>query len=664
MSRLCTRTLLRTSAFSKMIGSFAPSSPASLIIRLYHDDRRGGFSGRNSGGYGGRNSGGYSGRNSGGYKGKNNFRSPQRRNEGEGDEEGGLPFKKSKFTKVVRVPENEAEGEITLASLKDEGIIDNMLYKSIDRMGFPALTPVQQKTIKPILATTNDVIARAKTGTGKTLAFLIPMFEHLLANRTDSQYMVKCVVVAPTRDLALQIDSEIQKIHKNNYGLQKFKSVCLIGGTNFDSSIKKMFKERPNIIVATPGRLQDVMSKFSGKFFKFVDFKILDEADRLLEIGFKQDLENISSQLNSINEKGPEHIRTLLFSATLDDRVQELANDIMNREECLFLDTVDKNEPEAHEKIDQHLVISEKFAHNLYAPIEEIKSQLAENENLKAILFVPTVKFAKFFCRSLEQILPDFPILEFHGKIEQRRRTRIVQEFKRAKRGLLVSTDVGARGMDFPNIDEVFQIGVPSELANYIHRIGRTARGGKEGRATIYLCKDELPFVETLGHEKRVKIEKQKDYTPSEEISTEFKETIRGKEDLNDALQSMLSYYKSCEQAYGFRSDRIARQIAKTYGTLLEDPDSKMHTTKHTAALRFGLRGRIVDELFDLGYREQEDYDDYTPHRTSSGNRSRSRTFEDGNRSRGRDWKDDHRQYEKRAPYKKRGYNPRIDDSF
>ena len=225
-------------------------------------------------------------------------------------------------------------------------------------MNFPGLTPVQQRTIKPILttSTSDDVIARAKTGTGKTFAFLIPMFQHLINTKLDSQNMVKCVIVAPTRDLALQIEAEVKKIHDNNYGLKKFGCVSLVGGTNFGMAMRKMDQLRPNIIIGTPGRLIDVMDKYSDKFFKYVDFKILDEADRLLEIGFKEDLEYISSTLNRINAVGKDHIRTLLFSATLDEKVQVLANNIMNKEQCLFLDTVDKNEPEAHEKIDQAVV--------------------------------------------------------------------------------------------------------------------------------------------------------------------------------------------------------------------------------------------------------------------------------------------------------------------
>ncbi|SCW04109.1 LAFE_0H06128g1_1 [Lachancea fermentati] len=567
----------------------------------------------------------------------------------------------SKLTKVIRVPENLDDKEITIDQLKDDGIINKDLHKAIARMNFPGLTPVQQKTIKPILETENDVIARAKTGTGKTLAFLVPMFEHLISTRTESPYMVKCVIVAPTRDLALQIQSEIEKIHKNNYGLKKFKSIALIGGSNFGTAMRTMRRDRPNIVVATPGRLIDVLSKYSDEYFKYVDFKILDEADRLLEIGFDEDLRQISNTLNSINAKGPDSIRTLLFSATLGDNVQELANGIMNRDECLFLDTVDKNEPEAHEKIEQKLVISETFAESMYAPVAHIKTRLEEDNKFKAILFVPTVKFTKFYCEMLESVLPSLPIYEFHGKVDQRKRTKMVQHFKKAKEGLFVCTDVGARGMDFPDVEEVLQLGPPSEISNYVHRIGRTARGGKEGKASIYLCKAELPFIDTLSNEKNITIKEQCDFEPVDKDIIAFTEAVPDQMELSDALLSLLSFYKGCEQAYRFRFNNVARQIAGSYGYLLGDPLAKMRISRDTASMRFGLRGRSAQDLFDLG--PQNSYNNSYQNTRSRNSGSRGSQFENkyGGKSAERKWHKDTAYNTKRANSYHRGSNPKIE---
>ncbi|CEP61435.1 ATP-dependent RNA helicase LALA0_S03e02806g [Lachancea lanzarotensis] len=624
-------------------------------VRSYYE-KSGNYSNRNS-----RNSrGGFS--RDGGYRKSGDVRRGRRSDESV-DEAASL-LKSSRISNIVQVPLEENAQDITLDALHEEGIIQKELHKAVERMNFASLTPVQQKTIKPILKTEDDVIARAKTGTGKTLAFLIPIFEHLLKTRKESPYMVKCVIVAPTRDLALQIDSEILKLQKNNYALKKFGSIALIGGSNFQAAVKKMFKDRPNIVVATPGRLIDVLSKFSNQFFKHVDFKVLDEADRLLEIGFDEDLRNISSTLNGLNETGPEHIRTLLFSATLGDNVQKLAGGIMNREQCLFIDTVNKNEPEAHEKIDQTLVISETFAHNMYAPISAIKARLDSKAPLKAILFVPTVKFTKFYSNVLQRMFPSLPVHEFHGKLDQKKRTRMVQVFKRAEEGIFVCTDVGARGMDFPDVEEVYQVGVPSEISNYIHRIGRTARGGKEGKASIYLFKDELSFMDALAAEKNVNVNNQRDFIPSESDAAEFQSCLRDEFLFSEGLESMLSFYKNCEQAYGFRMPKIARQIANAYGEGLLDTTQKLRVSRDTASMRYGLRGRIVEEIFDCGApRRRDSYDD------SEGNsrynnrdrfESRGKNYKE---TRGRwDSKKDNRRYDdRRARSSYGGHNPRLE---
>ncbi|CUS22132.1 LAQU0S04e08922g1_1 [Lachancea quebecensis] len=630
-------------------------------LRQLSDEGRQSFRGRdNNRGYGGdRNSrGGYG-------RGERNNRRPTGSARG-ARSKGEPPLR---LSNVVRVTDDQSSKDVTLDGLHQSGVIDTELHKAVSRMNFESLTPVQQKTIKPILETEHDVIARAKTGTGKTLAFLVPIFEHLIKTRTESPYMVKCVIVAPTRDLALQIDSEIEKLHKNNYALKKFKSIALIGGSNFQVAIKRMFKDRPNIVVATPGRLIDVMSKFSDKFFTHVDFKVLDEADRLLEIGFDEDLRDISKTLNSINATGPEHIRTLLFSATLGDSVQKLAAGIMNRKESLFLDTVDVNEPEAHEKIDQRLVISENFTSNLCAPISAIKTRLAtNNEPYKAILFVPTVKFTKFYCTILERLFPSLPVYEFHGKIDQRKRTKMVGLFKRAHEGIFVCTDVGARGMDFPGVEEVLQLGVPSELSNYIHRIGRTARGGKEGRATIYLFKDELPFIDTLAREKNVKIVDQDDYAANKDDIEEFNSCLRDEYMFREGLESMLSFYKGCEQSYGFYMPRVARQIANAYGQCLIQPDKKMPISRSTASMRYGLKGRIVEEIFDCGSSHRESYDNEErfPSRSNrfrnSGSRSNQGGYDSGRRISRQRWESDDKFDTKRFRSPSRGENPRIDN--
>lgn len=593
----------------------------------------------------------------------------------EHDEDDHASLSKSIPATLIHVPKQADAPEVTLDTLHNDGVLHKMLYKSISRMGFPGLTPVQQMTIKPIVESLDqDVIARAKTGTGKTFAFLMPIFQHLLNSRTESPYMVRAVIVAPTRDLALQIESEVKKIYDNNYGLEKFGCISLIGGTNFSQYMKKMHSNRPNIVIATPGRLMATLERFSNKFFKHVDFLVLDEADRLLEIGFKEDLESISRTLNENNAAGPDHIRTLLFSATLDSKVQSLAGNIMHKKECLFLDTVDKNEPEAHEKIDQSMVVSENFAHSVCAAMDHINNKIASSPNYKAILFSPTVKFTQYLSSILrKKFRSQLPILEFHGKIDQKKRTNLVKQFKREKSGILICTDVGARGMDFPNVQEVLQIGVPSELANYIHRIGRTARGGQEGASTIFLCKDELPFVDELLHRRNVTIANKEEYTP-------LNETIEGltsetdPQELSDVIISVLSFFRTAIKEYRFKENRLLPNVASAYGILLGDKEAKIPIYDRDMLQRLGMRNSsLTSKMFDLqgsaaqesGYERSNrgSYQNQNSYHRNRGNTRSQRYNRDGdeqfsfNRDRRSNSFHDRKFYQK-----SQGENPRYDE--
>ncbi|EDO14655.1 hypothetical protein Kpol_340p2 [Vanderwaltozyma polyspora DSM 70294] len=540
------------------------------------------------------------------------------------------------FTKVVVMPKLENEVEVTLDQLKDENIIDTMLHLSISRMGFPNLTAVQQKTIKPILENEDrDVIARAKTGTGKTFAFLIPLFEHLIRTRRESPDMVKAVVLAPTRDLALQIEQEVHKIHSNNYALKKFGCMSVVGGTKFGQSLFQLKKTRPNIIIATPGRFIATVEAVGAEYFKHVDFKVLDEADRLLEIGFKDDLEYISTSLNGLNDVGKDHIRTLLFSATLDEKVQTLADDVMNKSECLFLDTVDKNEPESHEKIEQSLVVSQNFAESTYAVIDHLLKQTKNVPNYKAILFTPTIKATKFLSNLLKKSLHRYPVYEFHGKIDQAKRTRIVGSFKGAPAGLLVCTDVGARGMDFPNVTEVLQLGVPSELSNYVHRIGRTARGGKEGASVIFLSDSELGLIENLEKEKNISIENKSNYEPSSEIMENVEKLIESEEELADVLISVISFYRGNSSVLGLDENKAFMSIASSYGTFLKDPTQKIPIYNKGMLEKIGLvNNTISSEMFDLKGDASDHMERLAMSRSRSPNRkfSRNKSFNPSNK--------------------------------
>lgn len=571
--------------------------------------------------------------------------------------------------KLIEVPFEAGAPEVTLDHLKNSGLIGKDVHDSILNIGFTGLTPVQQKAIGPILQNeSQDVITRAKTGTGKTFAFLIPMFQHLVNTRRDNPAAVKYVIIAPTRDLALQIETETRKIQLAHPILRRFHSLTLVGGTNFASGVTNLIRRRPQVVIATPGRLLDVLQRYE-KHFKLVDVKVLDEADRLLEIGFQQDLEKISGILNRVNEHGPNHTRTLLFSATLDAKVQTLSQSIMGKDECLFLDTVDKNEPQAHEKISQSAIISENLGHSVLASMDHIRTQVCANPNYKAILFTPTIKFTTLISELLH-VQKDItvPILEFHGKKAQNVRTKMVQKFKRDPSGVLVCTDIAARGLDFPDVAEVLQIGVPALLPQYIHRIGRTARAGKEGKAILFMSKGEVPFLQRLAEEAQIFIKDHKDYEPAVSTVEEFASEFTDYEELVDALISTIAYYRTNARGYGFNDNRILRQIAESYGTLLNDKETKLPISSNTLQ-KLGLNNnRFTSETFDIhgSYHGKPQGRDI-PANTYQGDAHRGR--------RERHWYDEepfqsfvkkgklkNRNFNNKSYDRRRGHNPRLEN--
>ena len=506
-------------------------------------------------------------------------------------------FKGTDFNVTTLGPESFKE-TVTIDSLLKEKLLDESIHRAIFSMNFESLTPVQQRTIKPILESSNDIAAKAKTGTGKTLAFLIPIFQHLVKTKLEAPTAVKAVIIAPTRDLAIQISAEIKLLQDSNNALKSYHYSTLIGGTNLDKSLMDLSTNKPNIIVGTPGRINDIVDRVGPRFFKNVDFKVLDEADTLLQIGFLKELSMISKNLNELNVHAPDHIRTLLFSATMDKSVKELARTIFNKKECTFIDTVDKNASEAHERIEQKLVITETFGDSMVALIGSIQAQLEKKKNFKAILFLPTVRFVDFFGGVLNRSLPkDMDIIKFHGKIDQKKRTKLVGRFKRSNHGLFVCTDVGARGMHFPDVEHVYQLCVPTQLPNYIHRIGRTARAGNEGAATIFLFKDELKFVDQLKRSTNVVIKNQSDYHRKDDERWEtIASCITSNRDFPEALKTIVGFYKGAQSEYGF-SSKAVENILRSYSELHGDPSVLLQFTRHQLNNYFSNRdlGNVAD---------------------------------------------------------------------
>ncbi|KAK0634275.1 P-loop containing nucleoside triphosphate hydrolase protein [Bombardia bombarda] len=355
--------------------------------------------------------------------------------------------------------------------------------KAIEEMGFTKMTEIQRRGIPPLLAG-KDVLGAAKTGSGKTLAFLIPAIEMLSSLRFKPRNGTGVIVVTPTRELALQIFGvarELMKNHSQTYGV-------VIGGANRRAEADKLGKG-VNLLIATPGRLLDHLQN-TPFVFKNLRSLIIDEADRILEIGFEDEMRQIIKILPKENRQ------TMLFSATQTTKVEDLAR-ISLRPGPLYINVDEEKQFSTVEGLDQGYVIVDADKRFLL-----LFSFLKKMSKKKIIVFFSSCNSVKYYSELLQYI--DLQVLDLHGKQKQQKRTNTFFEFCNAKQGTLVCTDVAARGLDIPSVDWIVQFDPPDDPRDYIHRVGRTARGNNtKGRSLLFLQPAELGF---LAHLKAAKV--------------------------------------------------------------------------------------------------------------------------------------------------------------
>ncbi|KAH7947815.1 hypothetical protein HPB52_016000 [Rhipicephalus sanguineus] len=321
------------------------------------------------------------------------------------------------------------------------GKVSDATLKAIEGMGFKRMTEIQAKTI-PHLLEGKDVVAAAKTGSGKTLAFLIPAVELLYKLKFMPRNGTGALVIAPTRELAMQTFGVLQELLSG----QNQTLGLIMGGTNRQSEASKLAKG-VNFLVATPGRLLDHLQNSSEFVYKNLQCLIIDEADRILDIGFEEEVKQILRIL-------PKRRQTMLFSATLTKKTEDLVKVAL------------KSEP-------------------LYIGLDENKEQA-------------TVEGLEQYHHELLNYI-DLPVMSIHGKQKQAKRTTTFFQFCNAESGILLCTDVAARGLDIPEVDWIVQYDPPDDPKEYIHRVGRTARGeGGRGHALLILRPEEVGFLRYL----------------------------------------------------------------------------------------------------------------------------------------------------------------------
>ena len=328
--------------------------------------------------------------------------------------------------------------------------VDLDIIKKLDKNDIFEPTPIQRATI-PLLLEGKDVIGGAQTGTGKTFAYSIPMAKAInIATRN-----VEALILCPTRELSIQVKNELDKIFDN------IKSEAIYGGESYEIQFRKL-KSKPNVIIGTPGRIIDQINR--GKLvLDNVKYLVLDEADEMLKMGFSEDLDTILSNIKGVHQ-------TALFSATIPPFIKNLSKKYMNNPELIQI----KNETLTVEKIDEQI----------YYCMKDSKKDL-----LIRLLDFYSFNHVMIFCNTkamvdeLSQYLIEngYHAEGLHGDLKQAVRDRVMQKFKSGIVDILIATDVAARGIDIDDIDCVFNFDVPNENELYVHRIGRTARRGREG---------------------------------------------------------------------------------------------------------------------------------------------------------------------------------------
>ncbi len=344
------------------------------------------------------------------------------------------------------------------------------IMRALEKKGYETSTPIQAGCIPPMLEW-RDVTAKAPTGTGKTFAFGIPMIEHI---DMDSD-QVQAVVLAPTRELALQITAEMRELAQFKPGV---RMVCLYGGQPIGKQIDAL-KKRPQIVVATPGRLQDHMKRRTVRIDK-VQTAVLDEADRMLDMGFIHDVTKLLDQMKARKNLG-------LFSATISREGMDIAWVYQRDPVEVTVRAEEENKPD---------ILQYRLELTAQDKVDAVEQILVQEQLDRVMVFCNTKGNAERAAKLLQMRGVDAQCI--HGDIPQDKREKVMAKFRRGELRVFVATDVAARGIDVDDVDAVINFDVPDENEYYVHRIGRTGRARRRGKAYTFVT--DYPSMVRLGN--------------------------------------------------------------------------------------------------------------------------------------------------------------------
>ncbi len=455
--------------------------------------------------------------------------------------------------------------------------------KAIDAMGFKTMTEVQARTIPPLMAG-KDVLGAAQTGSGKTLSFLIPAIEMLHRLKFKPRNGTGAIIISPTRELALQIfgvAKELMAHHHQTFGI-------IMGGANRRAEADKLQKG-VNLIVATPGRLLDHLQNTKGFVFSNLKALCIDEADRILEIGFEDEMRQIVKILPNDNRQ------SMLFSATQTTKVQDLAR-VSLRPGPLYINVHADLAASTVSRLEQGYVVCESDRRFLL-----LFTFLKKNAGKKIIVFMSSCNSVKYHSDLLNFI--DVPVLDLHGKQKQQKRTNTFFEYCNAPSGTLLCTDVAARGLDIPSVDWIIQFDPPDDPRDYIHRVGRTARAGNSGKSLLFLLPSELGFLRFL---KVAKVPLNEYTFPSDKVANvqgQLEKLISKNYYLH---QSARDGYRSYLQAYGSYSLKRIFDIHKLDLTKVAKAYGFKRATQVNITIGTGLKGSTSSSSGGAGGKRKE----------------------------------------------------------
>ncbi len=462
--------------------------------------------------------------------------------------------------------------------------LSQQVIKSVINMGFEETTPIQDQTI-PLVMDEKDLIGQAQTGTGKTAAFGIPLVER--ANIDTGK--IQGIVLTPTRELAVQVAEELNKIGQ----FKGIRTLPIYGGQEITRQIRAL-KNKPQVIVGTPGRLLDHIRRKTIRLDS-IEMVIIDEADEMLNMGFIEDIETILLEI-------PSKRQTLLFSATMPERIQKLSQKFMVNPELIKVKAKEITVP----NIEQHYMeVKEKQKLDVLCLIFDIHSPEL------AIVFGRTKRRVDELSEALSK--RGYSAEGIHGDLTQAKRDSVMRKFKEGTIEVLVATDVAARGLDISGVTHVFNFDIPQDPESYVHRIGRTGRAGKSGLAITFITPREIAHLKAIERSTRKKIERKN--VPTVTDALEGQKRIITEKLISVIEENNYNQYKNVAEELLEEYDSVTL-ISAALKMLVKEPD----TTPIQLTSENPLRVKEDRKKYD----KKKDFRDNRS-RSGSGSKSRNR---------------------------------------